>query len=104
MPAFSHTRLLTLTAALGLASLAAADDAKPAAQPVMMVWSEPMKSGDNPLPGELSVNGMRVDTFVSKTHREIDGLLRPGWNTLAVTTAPRPGSARDNHLTFQVGL
>jgi hypothetical protein len=103
MSAFARTRLLTLAAVLGLAAPAAADDAKPAARPVMMVWSEPMKSGDNPLPGELSVNGTRVDTFQSKTQRDIDGLLRPGWNTLTVTTAPRPGSARDNHLTFQFG-
>src|SRR5207248_2761602 len=60
-------------------------------------------SWDNPLHSELSINDKPVGTFTSDTDRPIAEHLKPGWNTIALKTAPQPGSTKSNQLIFRVG-
>lgn len=78
--------------------------ARPAVASAMALWvKKNYESWDCPLHSDLSINGKPIGNFSADSDRDVGAHLKPGWNTIALTTrAPGP-TDKDNHLIFRLG-
>ena len=72
--------------------------------PTMTLWvARQYSSWENPLHTEMAINGTTINIFTSDTFQPVAEYLRPGWNTLTMTTAPQEPAASGNALIFRIG-
>ena len=78
--------------------------AKPAPAVTLGLWVEKnYGSWDCPLHSDLTINGKLVGNFTAASDRDVGEYLKPGWNTLTLTTQTPPPTDKENQLLFRVG-
>lgn len=74
------------------------------ATPTLSIWAErTYNSWENPLHSEVTVNEKLINIFSSDTIEPLGEAIKPGWNTVAVTTTPQEPAQSGNGLTFRIG-
>jgi hypothetical protein len=72
--------------------------------PTITLWVQREYSGwENPLHTEMAINGTTINIFTSDTFQQVAEYLRPGWNTITMTTSPQEPAGRGNALIFRIG-
>src|SRR5262245_12642071 len=97
--------LPALTLALLAAGPLRADGPKTVPQPKerMMVWVELAVNAQCSLHSELTVNGTSLGVFSATTQKDLGDLIKPGENTITLTTTPKEPATYKNKLTFSIG-
>lgn len=70
----------------------------------IVVWVKRYYGGsENPLHTEFAVNGKTIDIFTSDTNKDISKHIKPGWNTITLTTTPQEPATEENELILSIG-